>query len=141
MLALRLSRLPLPRVPADVEAFRVDETATIDQDVLNQTAEAAGVLSGLLAAASLAVLGSAGVLVHDGRTSALALPAVGGMASVLRSRSYAAAAPRILLLGAGVVVAAAVTIDLLSEGSSATRVLVAAARRWWEWACSSTPVG
>ena len=33
MLSLRLSRLPLPRVPADVDAFRVDESSTLGPEV------------------------------------------------------------------------------------------------------------
>jgi type VII secretion integral membrane protein EccD len=127
MFALRLSRLPLPRVPADVEAFRVDETATMGPDVLDQTSEAAGLLAGLLGAAGIVVIGSAGVLLHDGRPSAVGLAAVGGLASVLRSRSYAAAAPRILLLIAGVAAMLAVSVDLLDDGSSSTRLLVAGA--------------
>ncbi|MEO7289122.1 MAG: type VII secretion integral membrane protein EccD [Jatrophihabitantaceae bacterium] len=126
MLSLRLSRLPLPRVPADVEAFREDESATLGPDVLGQTTEAAGLLAGLLGAAGLVLAGAALVLVHDRRPVALWLAAVAGLASLLRSRSYAAAAPRIVLLGAGTLALGWLAADQLLDGSAGRRVLVAA---------------
>ncbi|MGI8666563.1 MAG: type VII secretion integral membrane protein EccD [Jatrophihabitans sp.] len=125
MMSLRLSRLPLPRVPADVDAFRVDEAATLGPDVLDQTTEAAGLLAGMLGAAALVLAGSSLVLLHDGRQIAIWLAAVGGSASLLRSRSYAAAAPRLVLLGAGVLTLLAVATDQLLDGSSGRRLLVA----------------
>jgi type VII secretion integral membrane protein EccD len=125
MMSLRLSRLPLPRVPADVEAFRVDETATLGPDVLDQTTEAAGLLTGLLGAAGLVLTGSALVLLHDGRTITICLAGIGGLASLLRSRSYAAAAPRLVLLVAGLVTLLGLAGDQLLEGTAGRRMVVA----------------
>ena len=126
MLSLRLSRLPLPRVPADVEAFRVDESSTLGPEVVDQTTEAAGLLAGLLGAAGLIVAGSVLVLLHDGRTIALWLAGVAGLASVLRSRSYSAAAPRLVLLAAGGAGLLMVAADQLLDGSDQRRLFVAA---------------
>src|SRR3954452_13631642 len=50
MLALRLGKLPLPRVPADIDSFRAEEEPTLGPDVLDQTATAERILTGLLAA-------------------------------------------------------------------------------------------
>ena len=125
MLALRLSRLPLPRVPADVEAFRADETATLGRDVLDRTSEAAGLLAGLFAAGALVLVGSSLVLLHDGRPVAVGLAATGALASLLRSRSYAGAAPRVMLLVGGFVTAGAVAVSQLLVDDTTRRLVVA----------------
>lgn len=125
MVSLRLSRLPLPRVPADVEAFRVDEDATLGPEVVGQTREAAGLLAGLLAATGVIVAASVLVLLHDGRTEALWLAGIGGVATLLRSRGYAQAPPRLALLLAGTFAVGAVGVDRLLHGNDQTRLVVA----------------
>lgn len=126
MFSLRLSRLPLPRVPADVEAFRVDEQSTLGPEVVDQTDEAAGLLSGLLAATGVIVAGSVLVLLHDGRSIALWLAGVAGLATLLRSRGYAAAAPRLVLLAAGGLALGLLAAEQLQHGDDSRQLIVAA---------------
>ena len=58
MLALRLARLPLPRVPDDMAAFRADEQPSLGTEMIGRTSRAQAVLTGLLVALGLVVLGS-----------------------------------------------------------------------------------
>ncbi|MGA8115095.1 MAG: type VII secretion integral membrane protein EccD, partial [Actinocatenispora sp.] len=102
MLALRLGRLPLPRVPSDVAAFRADERPTFGSDVLDETGTAEDALTGLLGALSALVVGGGAVLLALGDSRwGWTLAGVAGVALVLRSRSYAGTAQRLVLLIAG----------------------------------------
>ncbi|MEV6609933.1 type VII secretion integral membrane protein EccD [Kutzneria sp. NPDC051319] len=101
MLALRLGKLPLPRVPADIESFRAEEEPTLGPDVLNQTASAERILTGLLAALALAGVGGVFALLTDDSPWPAALSGVLGVVWLLRSRSYAGTAQRLVLLLAG----------------------------------------
>ncbi len=101
MLALRLGKLPLPRVPADIDSFRAEEEPTLGPDVLDQTATAERILTGLLAALALTAVGSVFALLADDSPWAAALSGVLGLSWLLRSRSYAGTAQRLVLLLAG----------------------------------------
>jgi type VII secretion integral membrane protein EccD len=104
MVSLRLARLPLPKVPADMDSFREEEKPTMDQSVLDQTSTAEGMLTGLLGAFGLVVLGSALVLADGSSAWQAALAGVLGVVWMLRSRSYAGAAQRAVLVGTGLLV-------------------------------------
>jgi type VII secretion integral membrane protein EccD len=101
MLALRLGKLPLPRVPADIESFRAEEEPTLGPDVLDQTASAERILTGLLAALALAGVGGVFALLGEDSPWPAALSGVLGVVWLLRSRSYAGTAQRLVLLLAG----------------------------------------
>lgn len=101
MLALRLGKLPLPRVPDDIDAFRADERPSLGADVVGQTAYARRLLGGLLAAAGLVLVGCALVLVRGSGWDAGLLGLL-GVAWTLRSRSYSDASHRVLLAVPGV---------------------------------------
>lgn len=103
MLALRLGKLPLPRVPADIDSFRAEEEPTLGPDVLDQTANAERILTGLLAALALAAVGGVFALLADDSLWGAALSGVLGVVWLLRSRSYAGTAQRLVLLLAGLV--------------------------------------
>jgi type VII secretion integral membrane protein EccD len=104
MISLRLARLPLPKVPADMDSFRAEEKPTHDRSVLDQTSTAESMLTGLLGAFGLVVFGSALVLVNGASVWQAALAGVLGVVWMLRSRSYAGAAQRAVLVGTGLAV-------------------------------------
>lgn len=105
MLSLRIARLPLPRVPADVETFRADEGSTFGRDVLDQTTAAEQVLAALLAALGVLTAGAGIVLLAGGRDLwAWLLAGVAGVAWLLRSRSYVGTEQRIAAVCTGLVI-------------------------------------
>jgi type VII secretion integral membrane protein EccD len=101
MISLRLARLPLPTVPSDMDSFRADEKPTHDESVLSQTSTAEHMLTALLGAFGIVVVGSAVVLTLGSSIWQGSLVGVLGVAWLLRSRSYAGAAQRIVLVGTG----------------------------------------
>ena len=126
MIALRLGRLPLPRVPSDVEAFRADEESTLSPDVLDQTTAAERILTGLLTALGAVVVGCAIVLLRYPSQWAWTLAGLAGLVWVLRSRAYAEAAQRAALLAAGVVTLAGLGVRV-ANSADRTGLLTAAA--------------
>ncbi|HEY3610029.1 MAG TPA: type VII secretion integral membrane protein EccD [Pseudonocardiaceae bacterium] len=127
MISLRLARLPLPRVPADMDSFRADEKPTMGQAVLDQTSIAEQLLTGLLGALGLVVAGSVVVLLHQGESSwQAALAGTLGVVWLLRSRSYSGAGARTVLVGVGLVVLTALGVWLSVNGNMLT-VLASAA--------------
>lgn len=119
MLSLRIARLPLPRVPADVETFRADEGATFGRDVMDQTTAAEQVLAALLAALGSLTAGSATVLLAGGPDLwAWVLAGVAGVAWLLRSRSYVGTEQRIAAVCTGLVVVVFGGLRLVASGSS-----------------------
>jgi type VII secretion integral membrane protein EccD len=127
MISLRLARLPLPRVPADMDSFRADEKPTMGQAVLDQTSIAEQLLTGLLGALGLVVAGSVVVLLHQGESSWQAgLAGTLGVVWLLRSRSYSGAAARAVLVGVGLLVLTALGVWLAANGNMLT-VLASAA--------------
>jgi type VII secretion integral membrane protein EccD len=101
MISLRLARLPLPTVPSDMDSFRADEKPTHDESVLGQTSTAEHMLTALLGGFGLVVAGSVIVLTRDSSIWQVSLTGVLGVVWLLRSRSYAGAAQRIVLVGTG----------------------------------------
>jgi type VII secretion integral membrane protein EccD len=100
--ALRLGRLPLPRVPVDVAAFRRDETPTLGPEVADRTRTASDVLGGLLAGVALVVTGATVVLVRSDSGWAWALAGLSGFAMLLRARAYTVTTHRGALVMGGV---------------------------------------
>ncbi len=119
--ALRLGRLPLPRVPVDVAAFRRDETPTLGPDVADRTRTASDVLAGLLAAIATVVVGATVALAWSGNRWAWALASLSGLAMLLRARAYVVAAQRGALLIGAIVVLAVATPGLAASGPPAVR--------------------
>lgn len=101
MIALRLARLPLPQVPSDMDAFQASESPALGPDVLDQTATAQRLLTGLLGALGLVVVGAVAALLRGDRPQQAALAGLLGVVWLLRSRSYASTSQRVVLLAAG----------------------------------------
>jgi type VII secretion integral membrane protein EccD len=101
MIAMRLSRLPLPRVPSDMDAFQATDSPALGPDVLDQTATAQRLLTGLLAALGLVVVGAVVLLLRGDHPDQAALAGALGVVWLLRSRSYASTSQRVVLLAAG----------------------------------------
>ncbi|GAA1981530.1 type VII secretion integral membrane protein EccD [Amycolatopsis minnesotensis] len=118
MLSLRLGKLPLPRVPDDIDAFRADERPSLGADMVGQTAYARRLLGGLLVAAGLVLLGCALVLVRGSAWDA-GLLALLGIAWTLRSRSYSDASHRVLLAVPGVATLAFAAVWLVLNSDRA----------------------
>lgn len=138
MISLRLARLPLPRVPADMEQFRADERPALGADVLDQTSAAAEMLTGLVSALGAVVAGGCLVLLGSDSVWAQVLAGLLGLAWVLRSRSYAGAMQRVAPVVAGLVVLAGLVLRLASDADTnrllafaAGMVVLAAACLWY----------
>jgi type VII secretion integral membrane protein EccD len=101
MIALRLARLPLPRVPADMDAFRADEKPTLGQTVLERTETAENILTALLGGLGTIVAACSLVLVIQGSVWETALAGVFGLVWLLRSRSYAGTTQRVAMIATG----------------------------------------
>lgn len=100
--ALRLGRLPAPRVPVDVAAFRRDDRPTLGPDVADRTRTASDVLGGLLAGIALVVAGATVVLVRSDSGWAWGLSGLCGLAMLLRARAYTVAIHRGALVLGGI---------------------------------------
>jgi type VII secretion integral membrane protein EccD len=120
MISLRLAKLPLPTVPSDMDAFRAEEQPVMDESVLDQTSVAEGMLTGLLGAFGLVVAGSAIVLTRQDAVWQAVLTGVLVVVWLLRSRSYNAAAQRIVLVGTGLVTLVALGAWLAAYGGQMT---------------------
>ena len=104
-IALRVGRLPLPRIPADLSAFRRDERPTPGHEVERGTRVAEDTLTALLAALGATAVGAIAVmLARSGDRWASGLAAMVGLALLLRSRAYVGTAQRASLLAGGAVV-------------------------------------
>jgi type VII secretion integral membrane protein EccD len=114
MIAMRLARLPMPEVPADIESFQASETPEVGPAVLDQAAAAQRILAGLLGAFGLVVVASVVVLLRGDRPYQAALAGLLGLVWLLRSRSYASTAPRVVLLAAGLLSLAWLAVWLAS---------------------------
>jgi type VII secretion integral membrane protein EccD len=127
MLAVRIGRLPLPRIPTDAAAFRADERPTLGPEVVDGTRAAQAVLTGLLGAVSaVAFAGTVGVTGWNSPWT-MTLGAVAGFALLLRSRAYVSVGQRgVLMLGGtgGLLVTAA---RVVSTSGTLTRAGLAAA--------------
>lgn len=101
MLALRLGRLPLPRVPSDIETFRAGDEPMLGPDVLDQTTNAQWILTGLLGALGLTVTGCVTVLLRGDDLWQALMASLLALVWLLRSRSYTGTAQRVALLATG----------------------------------------
>jgi type VII secretion integral membrane protein EccD len=126
MISLRLARLPLPTVPSDMDSFRADEKPTMDESVLGQTSIAEGMLTGLLGAFGLVVVGSVVVLTRSDSVWQVSLGAVLALVWLLRSRSYAGAAQRMVLVGTGLATLVVLGAWLAGHGEQLTRFVACA---------------
>jgi type VII secretion integral membrane protein EccD len=124
MLALRVARLPLPRIPTDTAAFRADERPTLGPEVVGETETAESVLTGLLGAvAALALAGTNGKLA-DGSVWARVLGGVAGLALLLRSRAYVSVGQRGVLMLGGTGALLVTAGRLAVTGGDLTRVVL-----------------
>jgi type VII secretion integral membrane protein EccD len=127
MISLRLAKLPLPHVPADIESFREDDRPAPGSDVVDQTSLAAGVLTGLVVAAGAVAAGCCVVVLGAGSFWSALLVGLVGVAWILRSRGYAGAVQRVLLVVLGLAVLAILGVHAVSTVDSSTLGLAAAA--------------
>jgi type VII secretion integral membrane protein EccD len=114
MISLRMAGLPLPNVPEDMDAFRADERPALGSEVLGVTSTAARLLSGLVTALGVAAAGCCAVVLGDKSPWSAVLVGLVGVAWLLRSRSYAAAAQRVSLVAVGLVMLTGLGVRLAS---------------------------
>ena len=88
ILSMRLGRLPLPRVPSDITAFRENEEPTLGPDVLDQTTTAQRMLTGLLAALGLSAVAGAVAALRAPGTWPVVFVSLLSVVWMLRSRAY-----------------------------------------------------
>jgi type VII secretion integral membrane protein EccD len=125
MLSFRLSRLPLPSIPADAADLRRD-TGTVDASrILRQATLADQFLGGLVGGVSLAIAGSA-VVLAAGDTSARVLATVLGAICLLRGRLFTGRGQRAWLLVSGSIAIGAVVVSRAIELSAHSRILAIA---------------
>jgi hypothetical protein len=91
--------------------------------VLGQTSTAEGILTGLLGAFGVVAIGSVVVLTRNDSIWQAALGAVLAVVWLLRSRSYAAAAQRMVLVGSGLATLVWLGIWLAGNGDQLTLIV------------------
>jgi hypothetical protein len=101
-----------------MDSFRADEKPTHDESVLGQTSTAEHMLTALLGGFGLVVAGSVIVLTRDSSVWQVSLTGVLGVVWLLRSRSYAGAAQRIVLVGTGLATLAVLGGWLAAHGDT-----------------------
>jgi type VII secretion integral membrane protein EccD len=106
MLAYRISRLPVPSVPAEREHLRQDEPAVDTEQTLDRADRADAFLAGLLGALAAIGAGAAMVIATHGRLG-VAMTAAIGLTLMARARWFLGRAQRLPLLAAGVLAIAA----------------------------------
>jgi type VII secretion integral membrane protein EccD len=126
-LALRLARLPLPRVPADIAAFRADEEPTPGAEVADRAGVAETALTAMLAGMSAIVVGCAAVLLPTGNRWAWLLVGCCGLGMWLRSRAYLSVGQRCAVLAGAALALAGTGLRLLAQESGTFRLWVLAA--------------
>lgn len=106
LLAIRLGRLPVPRLPQRPADLLADQPAPATPDVFDAAARTDELLTGILIGLSVVgVAGGAVLTVHDGLSPQLLLAAT-GLALLLRARLFPIPRQRLPLLLAGVLVLA-----------------------------------
>lgn len=125
MLSFRLSRLPLPSIPADAADLRRDQGTVDASRILRQATLADQFLGGLVGGVALAIAGSA-VVLATGDTSARILAAVLGAICLLRARLFTGRGQRAWLLVSGAIAIAAVVISRAAELHPNGRILAIA---------------
>jgi ESX secretion system protein EccD len=126
MISLRLARLPLPHVPADMESFREDERPALGSEVLGVTSAAAEILTGLVTALGVVAAGCCTVLLRDPSPWSAVLVGLVGIAWLLRSRSYAGAVQRVAPVVVGLIILAGLGLRLSSTTDTNGLLAVAA---------------
>lgn len=123
--AFRLSRLPLPTIPADAADLRRDTGQLDATQVLRQAARADQFLTGLVGGVAIAV-GGAAIVLTIGGVSENILAVVLGAICLLRARLFTGRAQRALLLTGGAMALLAAAISWTLALDPATRILGAA---------------
>ncbi len=123
-LALRLARLPFPRVPADTAEFRRDERPVLDIEVLDRTLLADGFALALTTAIGLVTLVCLALTAGGRSTSGLLLAAVVAVVLVLRSRPSAQVGQRLASAGPGVALAATTAAYVAAGLDHASRLVL-----------------
>jgi len=127
MISMRMTGLPLPDVPEDMDAFRADERPALGSEVLDATSAAADLLSGLVSALGIAAAGCCAVVLGDGSRWSAVLVGLVGIAWLLRSRSYAAAAQRVSLVAVGLAALSGLGLRALSTVDTTWLLTIATA--------------
>ncbi|RKS72664.1 type VII secretion integral membrane protein EccD [Motilibacter peucedani] len=125
VLSLRLARMPLPRLPADLTGQARDDEALAGVDTLRRGRAAADVLTALLAADALVVAASGVVLAVAGGTAARWLAGILALALVMRARTHPARGERGVLLLAGLTVAGVLVAVLTADAGAPGRAAAA----------------
>ncbi|NHC44041.1 type VII secretion integral membrane protein EccD [Motilibacter aurantiacus] len=126
-LALRLARLPLPRLPADLTGAARDDDALAGVDTVHRAAAASRFLAALVVALGVLLAASGVLLAIEDSVAARWLGGIVAVAAVLRSRTHAGTLERGALLLAGAVPAAVLVARLVADAAPATRVAAGAA--------------
>jgi type VII secretion integral membrane protein EccD len=109
MLSLRLARLPLPRVPVDMDSFRRDDRPTLGPDVVRQTGEADAMLTGLITVTALTLGYCQVALAGSGQLRGVIFTAMLAIAQALRARHLKTRLQRGLLLTSALIGAISTT--------------------------------
>ncbi|MEN3310213.1 MAG: hypothetical protein V7603_6415 [Micromonosporaceae bacterium] len=109
MLAYRISRLPVPTVPAERENLRQDEPAVDAEQTLLRADRADAFLAGLLGALAAITTGTAMVIATHGPLG-VAMTAAMGLTLVARARWFLGRSQRLPLLAAGMLAIAAALV-------------------------------
>ena len=123
VLAFRLSRLPLPSIPASADDLRRETGKVEGATVLDQAVRADQYLTGLVAATAIALAASSIVLATGG-VSQRVLTAVLGAICLLRGRLYTGRGQRAAMLIAGGVSGLALLVTRAAATHEVARVLV-----------------
>lgn len=122
MLAFRLSRLPLPAIPATAEDLRRDTSRVEGGAVLDQAVRADQYLTGLISATAITI-GATAALLTTGGVSDRVLAGVLGLICLLRARLFTGRGQRIGMLIAGGVAGMALLITRAFATHDTTRLL------------------
>lgn len=122
LLAFRLSRLPLPGIPADAADLRREQGPIDAGATLRDAARADHYLTGLVGGVATTVAGAALFLAPED-PSAVALALVLAAICLLRARLFTGRGQRAWLLAAGCAAALAVVVNALVDLDARTRLV------------------
>nr|MDT0661542.1 type VII secretion integral membrane protein EccD [Micromonospora sp. DSM 115978] len=125
-LALRLARLPMPRIPADIAAFRADEEPTPAAEVADRARVAETALTAMLTGMTAIVAGCGLVLLRTDNRWAWLLVGVCAPALLLRSRAYLSVGQRCAVLTGAALTLAGTALRLLTVADPTVRLAVIA---------------
>jgi type VII secretion integral membrane protein EccD len=102
LLATRMARVPVPRLPETATELLVDEPSPDVAAVFVAVARTDELLTGMITGTALAAVVSEAVLVRHAGVASVALAVAGGTGLLLRTRTFLTVRQRVPLLAAGV---------------------------------------